>query len=292
MSVSVYRDISCLTDAETAFELWTRLTSNGYVASSWSNGTTRVAGAGPASASDLSATNSYWVVRFSTNGRWVTVKRSAANNWLVEYTSADGTMAGGNGTTPDRDATLTKIWLNSTQIYPSSGVTATKLHTVVNNANGSFACIGRRTPNVGGSTDACFIVFLDIYTPGPWSSNPDPAMGGAIFNNNNTAASTLMGNVSGWYAKGLGGASYKTNNLVDNPGNTLGSATADPAGQDIDYEIRWTNATTPVIYGISSIFRGLQPYRNPIVGIDSGGTLTRAAFGGLTVLNDGVALTS
>jgi len=291
MAVNVYRDISCSTDADAAYEIWLRLTSNGYVASSWSNGTTRVAGAGPASASDLSATNSYWVVRFSTNGRWITLKRTAANTWLVEYTTADGTMAGGNGTTPDRDATLTKIWLNSAQIYPSSGVTATKLHTVVNNVTGSFACWGRRTPNVGGNTDGCFAVFLDIYTPGPWTANPDPAMGAAAFNNNNTVTYTIMANVQGWYAKGLSGASFKTNNVMDNPGGVNGNSTADPTGQDIEYEVRWTNSV-PVIYGVSSIFRALQPYRNPIVGIDSGAVLNRAAFGGITVANDGVALTS
>ncbi len=289
MAINVYRDTNCTTDAAAAYELYRCLKLNGYTDTAWSNGTTRVAGAGPSSASDLSATNSYWIVRFSTNGRWFTVKRTAANNWLVEYTSADGTMANGTGTTPDRDGTLTKIWLYASQIYPSTSTTTTKTHTVVNNANGSFAFFIRRSPNVGGSTDACAAIFLDIYTPGPWVSNPDPAMGAAVFSNGNTAGSVLgSGAINGWDRKGLAGAIYRTNCIFDIPTNVMGSSTSDPTGQDVDYELRYTNVGT--MFGVASILRGLQPYRNPIIGIDSGGNLTRAAFGAVTVANDGVAL--
>lgn len=296
MTVNVYRDTACTVDADAAYELWLRLTSNGYVASSWSDGTTRTAGAGPSSASDLSASNSYWVVRYSTNGRWITVKRTAANNWLVEYTSADGTMAGGNGTTPDRDATYTKIWLSSAQFYPSTGTTTTKAHTVVDSSTGSFVMFLRRSPNVGGSTDGCSIIFLDVVTPLTWGANPDPAIGSATFSNSNVVTGVCLtgtnGATYGWYKKGISGASYIGTWFLENPGNVNGNATTDPSGSDLNLSVRWVSTSAVTILGVSTIFNALNPYRNPTVGIDAGSTLSRAAFGGVSVLNDGVALGS
>jgi hypothetical protein len=46
------------------------------------------------------------------------------------------------------------------------------------------------------------------------------------------------------------------------------------------------------VLGTSTLFKLLQPGRTPVVGVDSGGTLTWAAFWTVAVPNDGVALTS
>jgi len=47
-----------------------------------------------------------------------------------------------------------------------------------------------------------------------------------------------------------------------------------------------------MVLGTSTLFKLLQPFRSPITGVDAGATLNRAAFGQVSVANDGVALAS
>ncbi len=47
-----------------------------------------------------------------------------------------------------------------------------------------------------------------------------------------------------------------------------------------------------MVLGTSTLFKLLQPFRSPTTGVDAGATLNRAAFGQVSVANDGVALAS
>ena len=166
-----------------------------------------------------------------------------------------------------------------------------KVQFVVDDAAFNFKVMSRRTPFVGGSKDACGIIGLEIVTPLTWGANPDPVIATLTFDNADNAAATLFGWYASvaWYKRGLGGAAY-TSVSLENPGAVCGSATADPGGVDQEPDLRWVFAVG--ILGTSTMFKGLQPFRSPIVGIDAGATLDRAAFGGVTVANDGVALAS
>lgn len=77
---------------------------------------------------------------------------------------------------------------------------------------------------------------------------------------------------------------------LENPGGVAGGA-ADPSGTDTEYEARWIYWGGFVL-GKSALFRLLQPYRAPTTGMDGATNFARAAFGPVTVPNDGVALGS
>ena len=56
------------------------------------------------------------------------------------------------------------------------------------------------------------------------------------------------------------------------------------------FDARWYAGAN--VLGTSTLFKLLQPGRTPVVGVDSGGTLTYAAFWTVAVPNDGDALGS
>lgn len=296
MTMHVYRDTSCASLSEAAFELYTRLVAHGWAAVAWSDGTTRTAGAGPASAANLSAANAWFVVQHTATGRKFSYKRdaSAATSCQFQHTDASA-LSAGNSTTPDAHATYTKTFLGSQQWYPSTGTTTTKAHTVVDDATASFVMLLRRSPFVGGS--ACSYVSFDQVTPLTWAANPEPLVASARFRDGNDAPETGLfssntGN-TGWSRRGLSGEGWSgTQWYLENPANVAGSAVVDPSGSDVEYEVRWCYVDVAFIMGRSTLYRALQPYRSPTTGLDGSGNFSRAAFGRMTVPNDGAALGS
>jgi len=294
MALHIYRDTSCANGHEALYGLYTRLIANGWTAVAWSNGTTRVAAAGPASAADLNAANAWFVVNHTATSRKFSAKRGAdSNTWQFQHTDVS-TLSAGNATTPDNHATYTKNFWASAQWYPSTGTTTTKAHTVVDDATASFVMVLRRTPFAGG--DCCSYVAFDQVTPLTWTANPEPLIASARFDNANTAGTgpfnSNQGN-TGWYKRGISGEAWSGSQwFLENPFALAGSATADPSGTDTEYEVRWGQSSAVFLLGKSTMFRGLQPYRSPIVGMDGGTNFSRAAFGGFTVANDGTALGS
>ena len=74
---------------------------------------------------------------------------------------------------------------------------------------------------------------------------------------------------------------------LENPAGVAGNANTDQGGNDVLFDARWYAGTN--VLGTSTLFKLLQPGRTPVVGVDSGGTLTYAAFWTVAVPNDGVA---
>ena len=60
MTMQISRDIACTSGHEAAYALYTALVAHGWTAVAWSDGTTRAAGAGPASAANLSAASAWF----------------------------------------------------------------------------------------------------------------------------------------------------------------------------------------------------------------------------------------
>lgn len=296
MTMHVYRDTSCASLSEAAFELYTRLVAHGWAAVAWSDGTTRTAGAGPASAANLSAASAWFVVQHVATGRKFSYKRDAstATSCQFQYTDGAVSLSAGNASTPDNHATYTKTFFGSGQWYPVSGTTTTKAHIVVDDASASFVMLLRRTPYASG--DCCAYVGMETVTPLTWAANPDPHVVFARYSDANTAGtgphSANAGNAA-WYKRGISGETWLSGQwYLENPGGVAGGA-ADPSGTDTEYEARWIySGSGPFVLGKSALFRLLQPYRAPTTGMDGATNFARAAFGPVTVPNDGVALGS
>ena len=297
MTMQISRDIACTSGHEAAYALYTALVANGWAAVAWSDGTTRTAGAGPASAANLSAASAWFVVQHVATGRKFSYKRDAstATSCQFQYTDGAVSLSAGNASTPDNHATYTKAFFASQQWYPVSGTTTTKAHLVVDDASASFVMLLRRSPFVGGS--ACSYVSFDQVTPLTWAANPEPLVASARFRDNNDAPETGLfspntGN-TGWHRRGLSGEVWSgTQWSLENPANVAGSAVVDPSGSDVEYEVRWCYVSVMFLLGRSTLYRALQPYRSPTTGLDGSGNYTRAAFGGVSVPNDGSALGS
>lgn len=299
MTMQISRDIACASGHEAAYALYTALVANGWAAVAWSDGTTRStgagpAGAGPASAANLSAASAWFVVQHVATGRKFSYKRDAstATSCQFQYTDGAVSLSAGNASTPDNHATYTKAFFTSGQWYPVSGTTTTKAHIVVDDASASFVMLLRRTPYAGG--DCCAYVGMETVSALTWAANPDPHVVFAQYNNSNTAGAgplTIYGGNLAWYKRGISGESWTWNQwYLENPGGVAGGA-ADPSGTDTEYETRWTYSGGFVL-GKSALFRLLQPYRAPTTGMDGATNFARAAFGPVTVPNDGVALGS
>ena len=296
MTMQISRDIACTSGHEAAYALYTALVAHGWTAVAWSNGTagTRTAGAGPASAANLSAASAWYVVQHTATGRKFSYKRDAstATSCQFQYTDGAVSLSAGNASTPDNHATYTQTFFTSGQWYPVSGTTTTKAHLVVDDASASFVMLLRRTPYADG--DCCAYVGMETVTPLTWAANPDPHVVFARYNNSNTAGAgplAIYGGNLAWYKRGISGESWTWNQwYLENPGGVAGGA-ADPSGTDTEYEARWTYSGGFVL-GKSALFRLLQPYRAPTTGMDGATNFARAAFGPVTVPNDGVALGS
>jgi hypothetical protein len=297
MANVIYRDIACANGHEAHYAILSRLLLNGWETVAWSDGSTRTAGASPSAATDLNNTNAWWLVQHTASGRKLGVKRRGdSNTWDHQFTPGGYALSGGNATTIDNNATYSKLLSNNAQRYPSSATTNTKLHLVVSDSTAAFFAILRRTPNVGGSTDGCMLIGVDTGTDLQWSSNPDPYVAVSSYNNSNTVCANLF-SVTGtgaWIRLGIAGEAWVTGSYcgLENPGNACGSGSSSPGGTDQLYELRWCPTLLPGPLFKSTLLRGLQPYRNPVVGVDSGGTLNWAAFGPIAVPNDGTALGS
>ena len=293
MTLNVYRDIAASNGHTQAYELVTRLDSNGWDPVSYSDGTTRTAtGAAVPSAATLNASSAYVVLTHTSTGMKLGLQRKAdSNTWTIQVTEGGVSLTGGNATTMESHATYTKTILGNYLIYPSTGTTTLKLHIVVDDASPSFVLFGRRTPFVGGSTSACTMIFLDYVTPLTWSANPQPWVAFASYSSGDTVAAGLTGNNSqGWYKRGISGEGFSTSWALENPGTVAGSGTSDPSGSDVEFEARWVGSN--MVLGKSTLFKLVQPYRTPTGGMDSGTSFARAAFGQVTVANDGTALAS
>ena len=295
MTLNVYRDTAASTGHASVFELVTRLLANGWTTVSYSDATTRTAtGADCPSAATLNNANAYTVLTHTVSGIKLGLQRKTdSNTWTIQITEGGQSLTGGNATTMESHATYTKTLLSNAQLYPSTGTTTVKLHTVADNASPSFVIMGRRSPFVGGSTSAVFYVFLDYLPPLTWSANPQPWIAGVKFDNGDIAPAALItnsGTSDGWYKRGISGESWTTSWQLENPGTVAGSGTSDPSGSDVELETRWIGAT--MVLGKSTLFKLCQPYRTPTGGMDSGSSFARAAFGQVTVPNDGTALAS
>ena len=296
MANVIYRDLACTNGHEYHYAILSRLLLNGWATVAWSNGSTRTGGASPAAAADLNAANAWWVIQHTASGRKLHIKRRAdSNTWDVAITPGGYALTTGSATAYDSNASYTKVICNNRQSYPSSGTTATKLHFVVDDVSGAFAAHLRRTPNVGGSSASCSILAFSVFVDVQWSSNPDPCVYTSIFDDSNNAEANFFSFYSfhfAWFRLGISGEGWATNVFLENPGNACGSGSSSPGGTDQLYELRWVCTSLPGPFGKDVLHRGLQPYRNPVIGVDSGGTLTWAACGSLAVPNDGVALGS
>jgi hypothetical protein len=296
MANIIYRDIACANGHEYHYAILSRLLLNGWTTVAWSNGSTRTAGASPAAATDLNAANAWWVIQHTMSGRKLHIKRRAdSNTWDIQVTPGGYALTTGTSTTPDNNASYTKFICNNRQSYPSTGTTATKLHLVVSDSSAAFQSRLRRTPFVGGSTASCTILNFGVFTDVQWSSNPDPCVYTSIFDDANNADANLFttSNYSfAWVRLGIAGEAWVGNVFFENPGTCCGSGTSSPGGTDQLYELRWCTTSLPGPLGKATQLWGLQPYRAPTTGVDSGGTLTHAAFGYDAIPNDGVALGS
>lgn len=296
MTMQISRDVACTSGHEAAYALYTALVAHGWTAVAWSDGTagTRTAGAGPASAANLSAASAWFVVQHAATGRKFSYKRDAstATSCQFQYTDGAVSLSAGNASTPDNHATYTKAFFASGQWYPVSGTTTTKAHLVVDDASASFVMLLRRTPYAGG--DCCTYVGMETVTPLTWAANPDPHVVFARYSDANTVGTgphTVNAGNTAWYKRGISGEAWWLGQwYLENPGGVAGGA-ADPSGTDTEYEARWIYPGGFVL-GKSALFRLLQPYRAPTTGMDGATNFARAAFGPVTVPNDGVALGS
>lgn len=307
MTLQKYRDVACADGAAAIAELVFKLTANGftYVAHGTGSGGARSASQ-PATAADLATAlrtgHSAWVC-VSRGGRaWSWQRSSNANpdyrGWRYEYT-ASGALSGGTATAPDRNTTNSQYVSGNffRTIMPGSGSGASavndamKAHILVDDAGPTFALLARRTPLPAGNVGAAGIIFCDALVNPVWAGNTDPVVCGNLGNDDNGANGLLLSSYwhNAWFKYGLGGATW-TSVSLENPGSVAGSTTADPGGNDVLFDARWISAN--VVYGTSRLFKLMQPGRTPVTGVDSGGTLTYAAFWTVAVPNDGVALVS
>jgi hypothetical protein len=295
MANVIYRDIACANGHEYHYAILSRLVLNGWTTVASSDGTTRTTSA-PGSAATLNNTNAWWLVQHTASGRKLSVKRRAdSNTWDIQVTPGGYALTTGSATAPDSNATYTKLVCNNAQRYPSSATTTTKLHLVVSDSSASFCALLRRTPFVGGSTDGCSLLSFDTFSDVQWPGNPDPCVYTSTYSDSNVVGTNPLSGSSfnfAWYRLGIAGEAWSGQCYLENPGTACGSTTSSPGGTDQLYEVRWCLNALPGPLGKSGLYRGLQPYRTPITGVDSGGTLTHAAFGSVAIPNDGTALGS
>lgn len=294
MANVVYRDVAASDGHTVIYEILSKAVLNGWTTVASSDGTTRTTSA-PGSASTLNNTNAWWLIQHTGSGRKLGMQRKAdSNTFTIQVTPGSRSLTTGNATTMDSNATYTKTIRSDAQCYPTASTTTTKIHIVVSDSSCGLHVNLRRSPYVG-SNDCCFILHIEEFTDLTWSSNPDPCAYIAIWRDDNIASSYMFaagGGTSIWYKMGLAGEAWGTLTQFENPGSICGSGTAAPSGVDQLVELRWVDVYKVVVWGKSNLIRGLQPYRAPTVGIDSGGTLNWAAMGWFAVPNDGVALTS
>lgn len=307
MAIQKYRDVACSDGAAAIAELVFRLTANGftYVAHSPGSGGARSTSQ-PATAADLATAlrtaHSAWVCVSRGTRAWSWQRSTGVNPdyraWKMEYT-ASGALATGSATAPDRNASTSQYvggnnFRTSMPGSSTGGTTvndAMKCHIIVDDAGPSFALLTRRTPLPVGNVGAAGIIACDALVNPVWSGNTDPvACVNAGLDGNTADGQMVATSYNGaWVRYGLGGASWVTPQL-ENPGSVAGNTNADQGGNDVLFDARWTVSNN--VLGTSTLFKLLQPGRTPVVGVDSGGTLTWAAFWTVAVPNDGVALTS
>lgn len=289
MAQVIYRDVACTTGPEALYAIVSRLLLNGWTTVAASNGSVRNT-SDPASAAHFNAASAFWVGNHTASGRKLGLQRTTnAYDWRVEMTPAGKALSGGNATTMDTNASYSKVRVNG-QMYPTGGTTNTKLHLVADDAACKFVALLRRSPLPGG--DACNAILMEEFVDPTWPGNGDQCIYMAVFRDDNTIGPYFFSAAHGvWYKYGISGETWAPQACLENPGNICGN-TASPSGVDQLLELRWNNTTYQVLYGKSTLIRGLCPSRSPIVGVDSGGTLTWAAFGAIAVPNDGIALTS
>ena len=296
MANVIYRDVACANGHEYHYAILSRLLLNGWTTVAWSNGSTRTGGASPAAATDLNAANAWWVIQHTASGRKLHIKRRADHNtWDISVTPGGYALTTGSATAYDNNSTYTRLICNNATRYPWSGTTATKLHLVIDDASASFQSRLRRTPFVGGGTASCTILAFGTFTDVQWSSNPDPCVYTSIFDDSNNADANLFATSSfnfAWGRLGIAGEVWLNSVFFENPGTACGNGTVSPGGVDQLYELRWCCVGLPGPFGKATQVWGLQPYRSPTTGVDSGGTLTHAAFGSVAIPNDGTALGS
>jgi hypothetical protein len=307
MTLVVYRDIACADGAAAVAETVFKLTANGfgYLGHGTGSGGSRSA-VQPATAADLATAlrtgHSAWT-GFTRGTRAWTLHRSTGVNpdyraWKHDYT-ASGALTTGSATAPDRNASTSQYvgWnsFRTSMAGSSTGGTtineAMKLHVIVDDSGPSWLAIMRRTPLPGGNVGACGVIGCDALVNPVWPSNPDPVVLINAGADGNAANNDLVGTTynSAWIKYGLGGAAW-TGAALHNPGNIAGSTTADQGGADILVDAQWVCGGN--LLGTSTLFQLLQPGRTPVVGVDMGATLNRAAFWNVAVLNDGIALVS
>lgn len=307
MTLQITRDLACADGAAAIAAMVFALTANGftYVAHSTGSGGARSASQ-PATAADLATAlrtaHSAWVCVSRGTRSWSWQRSTGANPdyraWKMEYT-ASGALTAGSATAPDRNASTSQyVGGNSFRTsMPGSSTGATtvndamKVHIVVDDAGPSFALLTRRTPLPVGNVGAAGIIACDALVSPVWSGNTDPVACVNAGLDGNTADQQMVATTynGAWIRYGLGGASWTTAQL-ENPGSVAGNANSDQGGNDVLFDARWTMSNN--VLGTSTLFKLLQPGRTPVVGVDSGGTLTWAAFWTVAVPNDGVALTS
>lgn len=307
MPLQITRDLACADGAAAIAALVFALTANGfaYVAHGTGSGGARSASQ-PANAADLATAlrtgHSAWVC-VSRGGRAWSWQRSTGVNpdyraWRMEYT-ASGALTAGSATAPDRNASTSQYVsgnsFRTTMPGSSAGGTtvndAMKCHIIVDDAGPSFALITRRTPLPVGNVGAAGIIACDALVNPVWSGNTDPVVCVNAGLDSNTADGQMVATTynGAWIRYGLGGSSWATPSL-ENPGAVAGNANSDQGGNDVLFDARWISGAN--VLGTSTLFKLLQPGRTPVVGVDSGGTLTHAAFWTVAVPNNGVALTS
>lgn len=308
MTMQVYRDIAAADGCEAIAKLVFYLTAHGFTYVAHGTGTAGARSASqPATAADLATAlrtaPSAWVCVSRGARAWSWQRSTGANPdyraWRFEYTPS-GALTAGSATAPDRHATNSQYVSGNyfRTIAPGAltGASTTndamKCHFVIDDAGPTFALLTRRTPLPAGNVGAAGMLFSDALSQTPWAGNPDPVILGNVGNDNNAADVLLLssGFCSTYSKYGLAGASWLSTLTLENPGSVAGSTTSDPGGGDVLFGARWVGGTA--VWGKSTLFELIQPGRTPVVGIDSGGTLTRAAFWTVAVLNDGVALGS
>jgi hypothetical protein len=307
MTLQISRDVACADGAAAIAELVFRLTANGFAYVAHSTGSSGARSTlQPANATDLATAlrtgHSAWVC-VSRSGRAWSWQRSTGVNpdyraWKMEYT-ASGALTAGSATAPDRNSSTSQYvgGNNFRTVMPGSSTGGTtvndamKCHIVVDDAGPSFVLLTRRTPLPVGNVGAAGIIACDALVNPVWSGNTDPV---ALVNagvDSNTADAQMVSTACNhaWIRYGLGGAVWTAAGL-ENPAAVAGNTSSDQGGNDVLFDARWYAGAN--VLGTSTLFKLLQPGRTPVVGVDSGGTLTHAAFWTVAVPNDGVALTS
>lgn len=293
MTILIYRDIAFANIQEMIYGISSRLVGSGtWTNVAWSNGTSRVALAGPASASDLSVNNSWVVNQHTASGRKFGFQKTAVASGTFQYTDGIHALSAGSASVMDNNATYTKSLRSAAPIYPSSGTTTTKMQMVLDTATSSWWAFIRRSPFVGGSTDACAIFGMEQFTDVQWSANGDPCIASCTWDDANNVSAQLFSNAGVWLRFGIAGEAWAGNGVLENPGGVCGNTTVSPGGGDYLYALRWVCTSLPGPLGLSNLMQGLQPYRAPTTVVSASTYADRAAFGRIVLPNDGVPLAS